>query len=173
MPCRVPWAISPTTSGITLTHSESDSEPECTVVLGGGRLNVDGSTDDRRIELEFLHCYYARCGQHCDTEDIEAIGYKIASRYDGKMADYLDWRQKMWLSSGYCPDSGFYLAAQSAWLCSLPDEYQKAAHHYVLDGRDGYVELIARGFKWREWMWVESRREDAPSTGSVVDEGEG
>ena len=46
-PCRVPWTISPSMSGVTLTHSESDVEPECTVVCGAGRLNVDGLVDTR------------------------------------------------------------------------------------------------------------------------------
>src|SRR3954453_15224816 len=112
-PCRVPWAISPTTSGLTLTHTETDVAPECTVVLGGGRLQADGRTDDRRIELAFDRCYFARIGPHCDTEGIEAIGYEMVGKYEGSMDDYLTWRASHWRATGLCPNSGFYVAVQS------------------------------------------------------------
>ena len=35
------------------------------------------------------------------------------------------------------------------------------------------VELIARGFAWREWKWRDGHREDAPMKGPVVGSGEG
>src|SRR5438477_12849739 len=77
-PCRVPWAISPSMSGVTLTHSESDVEPECIVLFGGGRLREDGRTDSRRIEITFNLCYYARLGPHSDREGVEEVlGYII------------------------------------------------------------------------------------------------
>jgi len=31
-PCSVPWSISPSGGGLTLTHTQDD-EPECSVVL--------------------------------------------------------------------------------------------------------------------------------------------
>lgn len=171
--CRVPWAISPSTSGVTLTHSESDVEPECTVVCGGGRLNKHCRVDSRRIEIEFSLCYFARLGLHGDSETIEAIGYKIDPTYVREIDDYLEWRTREWNATGHCPDSGFYVATKSAWLPSLAAFFQSDFRHYVVDGRDGYVELIARRFKWREWLWTDSHREDAPSKGPMVDSGEG
>ena len=53
------------------------------------------------------------------------------------------------------------------------DFFRPDFRHYVVDGRDGYVELIARQFRWREWLWTEGEREQAPARGSVVGEGEG
>lgn len=172
-PCRVPWAISPSTSAITLDHSESDVEPECVVVLGGGRLTDDCHTDSRRIDITFKMCYHARVGPHHDTETIEAIGYQIADSYSGDMNAYLDWRNKKWIETGNCPDSGFYVAQQSDWLPTLPNVFQQGFQHYVVDGRDGYVELIAKQFAWREWMWSNGHRDDAPSDGPVMGSGEG
>ena len=171
-PCRVPWSISPTTSGLTLTHVETDVLPECTIVLGGGRLQADDRTDDRRIELVFDGCYFARVGPHSDMEGIESIGYEIVPMTKDKGVDYLRWRQAHWRASGICPDSGFYVALSSLWSSSLPATYHDGFRHYVVDGRDGYVEVIARRFRWQEWKWLGGHRESA-TAGEVVGVGEG
>jgi hypothetical protein len=149
-PCLVPWAISPSGSGVTLTHSESDVEPECTVVFVAGRLGQDDRTDIRHVEIVFNQCYHARVGPHSDSEGVEALGYVIDPPRPSA-EDYLNWRVRHWRETGSCPDSGFYVAKRSAWLESLPNFFRPDFRHYVVDGRDGYVELIAREFKWREW----------------------
>lgn len=64
-------------SGVTLSHSESDTEPECEVVFGAGRLTPEGRTDIRRIAIRFSLCYFARTGFHSDDEGMEAIGYQV------------------------------------------------------------------------------------------------
>jgi hypothetical protein len=170
---RVPWSISPTESGLTLGHCETHVEPECSVVFGAGRLRDDDRTDLRRVELVFEGCYHARVGPHSDTENIEAIGYEIVQPFEFDPANYLWRRSRVWRESGFCPDSGFYVALESAWLAGLPDHFRLGSRHYVVDGRDGYVELIARRFRWREWLWLDGHRESAPSNGPVVGEGEG
>jgi hypothetical protein len=170
--CRVPWSISPSMSGLTLRHRETDVAPECSVVFGAGRLRDDDRTDSRRVELVFEGCYHARVGPHSDTEGIEAIGYEMVEPFKFD-ADYLLRRSRLWRESGSCPDPGFYVAVRSAWLARLPDDFRLGSRHYVVDGRDGYVELIARRFRWREWLWDEDDREVAPSSGPVVGEGEG
>ena len=172
-PCRVPWSISPTTSGVTLTHSETSVEPECTVVLGAGRLRDDDRTDDRRIEITFRLCYYVRTCPHSDMEDIEDTGYRILQDDGLSGGDYIAKRHAIWRASGYCPESGFYVATQSQWLESVPEFFQDGFHHYVVYGRDGHVELIARSFRWREWLWPDGHREGAPSKGPIIAEDEG
>jgi hypothetical protein len=173
IPCRVPWSVSPSMSGVTLFHSETDVEPECSVVFGGGRLQVNGRTDSRRIEITFKLCFYSRTGPHSDSEGVEAIGYSVAEGFAGDMRDYLEWRRNKWQKDGVCPTPGFYVARESEWLQSLPEFFQKDFRHYVVDGRDGYVELIAQSFKWREWLWAEGHREDAPKNGPIVGQGAG
>ena len=64
------------------------------------------------------------------------------------------------------------MATESEWLSSLSGGYQEKCHHYVVVGRDGYVELIAERFRWREWMWTTGHR-DARELGPVVEKGEG
>jgi len=159
-------------SGVTLSHRETDVRPECTVVFGAGRLGDDGLTDSRRIEIDFESCYFARTGPHPDWEDIEAIGYAVEPTFDAGQENYLDWRVRRWLETGSCPDSGFYVARESSWLRELPAPFRIDVRHYVVDGRDGYVELIARRFAWREWLWTDSTR-DAASQGPIVGEGAG
>jgi hypothetical protein len=160
-------------SALTLRHCETDVEPECSVVFGAGRLRDDDRTDSRRVELVFEGCYHARVGPHSDTESIEAIGYEIVDPLESDAANYLLRRSRLWRESGFCPDSGFYVALESAWLAGLPDRFRFGSRHYVVDGRDGYVELIARRFRWREWLWIEGDRESAPCNGPVVGEGQG
>ncbi len=172
-PCRVPWSISPTTSGVTLSHCETEAEPECTVVLGAGRLRDDGRTDNRRVEIAFESCYHARVGPHSDSEGVEALGYEIVPRVEDIPAEYLNWRARRWREIGHCPDPGFYVAMQSAWLDGLSNFFRRDFRHYVVDGRDGFVELIARRYRWREWHWHDGLRELAPSQGPVVGQGDG
>src|SRR4051794_3063736 len=124
-PCRVPWAISPSTSGVTLTHHETDIEPECIVVLGGGRLQKDDRTDDRRIEIAFRDCYYARTAPHPDTGGIEVLSYRVIQERPDPAAHYIAWRHDRWRATGVCPNPGFFVATQSNWLATLPREYRE------------------------------------------------
>jgi hypothetical protein len=149
-PCKVPWAISPSGSEVTLSHTETDIAPECKVTFGAGRLTDDNRTDCRHVEILFEACYFTRTGPKSDNEGIESVGYEVTPRFEGKMDDYLNWRTTEWRRTGNCPTSGFYVALRSVWLESIPEPYVRDAKHYVIEGRDGYVELIARSFKWRE-----------------------
>ncbi len=172
-PCRVPWDVSPSMSGVTLIHSESDTEPECSVIFGGMSMNQVGKVDSRRIEVIFKHGYYTRTGYHNDDDvAVEILNYKV-DFYEEKMNDYLSWRTKKWKESGLCPDPSFYVAKQSGWLSTLPSIFQEGFFHYIIDGRDGYVEIIAKGYKWREWLWNSHHRDEAPSKGPVVRSGKG
>lgn len=171
-PCKVPWQISSSSSGITLIHTETDTEPDCKVVLGGGRLKEDGHTDSRRIDITFKRCYFARVGHHDDTQSIEDIGYIVDAPVPDDLKDYSQWRCATWLALGHCPDSGFYVAQSSDWLSTLP-EFCQRFRHYVLDGHDGYVELIAERFAWQEWSWNHGERDDAPANGSMLGSGTG
>ncbi len=172
VPCRVPWAISPTASGVTLIHTETDIAPVCEVVFGAGRLSESNKTDLRRVAITFSHCYYTRTGYHDDSVGVDSLGYRIDYPEPlPKISDFLDWRNDRWRSEGICPTPGFFFAESSEWLASLPEQFQQDSQHYVIDGRDGYVEVIARGFEWREWIWKDGLRDDVPSTESIEDQG--
>jgi len=169
--CRVPWNISPTTDGLTLYHRRED-DPVCTVVFGGNRL-VDGKYAHCRVEIRFELCYHARLGKHDDSESVECLGYRLELDLDVDARAWSETRQRVWEATGDCPDTEFYVARQSAWLVSLPDFFRQRCRHYVIDGRDGYIELIAESFSWQAWDWKGCTREDAPLRGPVVARGQG
>ncbi len=156
--CRVPWSISPSGSGVTLIHEETDVSPKCRVVLAAGRLAPDGRTDWRRIELQFDLAYFARTTPHDDSQSPSDYGFHVADRYQGDMDLYLQWRKELWTDTGICPDSGFYVASQSDWLESVPDFYRQRCKHYLFDGRDGHVELLASQYRWTEWIVAENNK---------------
>ena len=54
--------VGPSTSAVTLKHMETDTEPECTIVLGGGRMSDKGQLDNRRIEIDFEVCHTREAG---------------------------------------------------------------------------------------------------------------
>jgi len=167
-PCSVPWSISPSGGGLTLTHTQDD-EPECSVVFNGWRAN---EKHDRRIELDFiLPHYYIRTGYHSDRENIEAIGYKIDDGYDGPPNEHHNWIMNHWETKGICLNSGFYYAIESDWLDSL--KLSDGFRHYVVDDRDGYVELIAQSFTWKEWIWMAGHRDDVVKTSEAINTGKG
>jgi hypothetical protein len=174
-PCRVPWSVSPTMDALTLHHM-NDDEPRCCIVFGGGRLGPDGLTDDRRIEIKFSFGYFARINVKSDNEDIEASGFDVPDQYDGPGQDYLDWRKRRWRETGICPDSGFYLATVSPWLDSVNEQFglsHLSLRHFLLAGRDNYIELLAKDFALREWLWLEGARDQFTNPDDVVGSGSG
>src|SRR5579859_5986102 len=148
-------------SAVTLRHMQTDVAPECTVVFGGRRLQDTENVDSRRIELTFSECRFTRVAPKDDNSGIDAVGFEVISPFSAIQDPWERDRQE-WQRSGYWPDSGLYVAVTSAWLSNLP-EYQSRYKHYVVSGRNGYVELIAQDYSWREWLWVDSDREEAPN----------
>ena len=143
-PCKAPWMISPSIGAVTLTHTETDVRPECSVVLGGVGRTEKGEPDSRRIEIEFGMCYHTRT-LPLDGGGVHRI-YPVEPRYEGDVNEYLDWLQREWMTTGLCSSPGFYVATESAWLAALGERYE-GTHHYVVVGRDGYVELIAERYR--------------------------
>lgn len=160
-------------SGLTLSYVEDD-EPACRVVFGGGRLiPAAGKVDDRRIEVSFSGAYHVRLGPLSDSEGISSVGYAVLDPYDGAIESYLDWLNQEWSSTGICPDPRFYVALQSDWADQTPSWTGQPHFHYVLAGRDGYVEVLAERYIWREWMWKLPRRDDNAEDSQIVAQGEG
>jgi len=76
-----------------------------------------------------------------------------------------------WETKGICLNSGFYYAIESDWLDSL--KLRDGFRHYVVDDRDGYVELIAQSFTWKEWIWMAGHRDDVVKTSEAINTGKG
>jgi hypothetical protein len=172
-PCKVPWSVSPTMSGLTLTYMEPDVAPECSIVFGAGRMGPHERTDSRRIELQFVMASHVRASPKRDDEDIEASGFHIVGRYDGPSQGYLKWITRNWRDTGICPDPGFYVATESDWLRSATMKYGHAPKHFILKGRECYMEILAESFSWREWLWPDGARDIYQHASDVVGSGHG
>jgi hypothetical protein len=155
-------------SGLTLIHSEDD-EPRCSVVVGGGRMTDTGRIDSRRIELTFHECESSKFLLLGDREELDSKGYVLRSAARNvEMSRYLKWFPAEWQSSGTCPESGLWVAVSSPELNLLQPRGRSV---YVIAGRNGYVQLVATGFSWREWIWEAGDREDIPASHPVAAQG--
>ncbi len=175
--CRVPWDVSPTSSGVTLIHTETSVAPECSVIFGGSRLHEDCFTRDVRVEITFQSAWHARLGPKSDNADIDSAGFQVLGGYDDpgdhRLDHYLDWRTASWREQGLCPDASFYVAVRSDWLEAHPSETTSRTRHYVISGRDGYVEILAERFSWREWLWLSGERDALTRDDEVFRRGDG
>lgn len=140
-------------------------------------MDDDGLVDDRRIEIKFSCGDFVRIIPKRDGEEAEDIGFDVLERYDGPWQQFLEWRNDVWRRTGLCPYSGFYVATQSTWLSEVQEQrrwpWAKELRHYVLVGRDNYIEVLARGFAWREWIWLGGEREQFTNPDDVVESGQG
>jgi len=168
VPCQVPWMISPSTSGLTLLHSEDD-EPHCSVVVGGGRITETGRIDSRRIEVTFHECESSKFMLLGDREDLDSKGYVLRSAArDVETSRYLQWFAAEWRSSGTCPESGLWVAVSTPEQALLQS---RGRNVYVMAGRNGYAHLVSSGFSWREWIWDTGSREDVLASCPVAARG--
>jgi hypothetical protein len=153
--CTLPWCIWPW--GLTLTHSDTDTNPECSVEFGGGFQ----PKQELWVKVDFHSAAFASAKPHRDDEALAQVtGYDIVPRRRQGNLDIWQVEEEEWLRTGRCPDPGFYFSTDSKWRDAeqqawaarqrgrlRPDE----AVHFLLDGRDGYVEVLAAGFTWRAW----------------------
>lgn len=167
VPCKVPWMVSPSMSGLTLIHCEND-EPECKIVFGGGRMTTSGM-DSRRIEVTFHGCESSRFGLLRDEEELASKGFYLKS--DARFveaSEYLAWFKSQWLTCGLCPESGLWIATRSHNDSGSHAEFKS---HYVISGRNGFAELFATSFSWNEWIWESGLRDDVQLSGALAAEG--
>jgi hypothetical protein len=156
--------ISPSNSDVTLTHTETDVAPECRVVFGAGRLQSDSKIDSRVVALTFAECSHARVSPKADNAGLGSEGFEFLEDAPKGIA-YRNWISEEWKRRGYCPSSGFWVVARSSWLSELR---ASDGYHYVICGRDGYVELIAKHYSWQEWEWCAGHRDDAVRTNPIA-----
>lgn len=154
--CTLPWRIWPW--GIRLSHSDSDMLPECSVEFGALVVRPTRPYEALWVKVDFELAAFASARPHRDDEDLfEVSGYSLLpSRRDDLGGD----RDAEWLRTGTCPDPRFYFSTDSRWLerdkrswaaRQRTDRGPDDAVHFLLDGRDGYVEILAAGFTWRAW----------------------
>lgn len=157
--------VSPS-GGLELRHVETDVGPECSVMFPAGRINADDKLDQRFVEVVFRGGAFARVHWHDDTSGVECLGY-------GSPEPVVDaWPMlDTWTIGDDCPDPQFYRVLNSDWIAGLPPHF---AHHrhYILDGRDGCIEIAAERYAWREWKWSAGEAVDTLLSGKPFATGE-
>jgi len=79
-----------------------------------------------------------------------------------------------WTIDDDCPDPQFYRVLNSDWIHGLSSHFVDH-RHYILDGRDGCIEVAAERYTWREWIWsagepLETSLADKPfATGEEIE----
>jgi hypothetical protein len=154
--CKLPWSIWPW--GLTLNHGDTDMLPECSVEFGVQVVRPSPPYEQLWVKVEFELAAFASAKPRRDDEILSDVtGYDIvpmrdSTSYEGDQAE--------WLRTGVCPDPGFYFSTDTLWLDKdrrswaarqRRDLRPEEAVHFLLDGRDGYIEILAAGFTWRAW----------------------
>ena len=138
--------VSPS-GGLELQHAETDVGPECRVTFPAGRINADGKLDQRFVEVNFNGGAFVRVHWHEDTTGVECLGYDLPIPVVDAWP-MLD----TWAVGDDCPNASFYRVLRSNWVPTLPSHFSQH-RHYILDGRDGCIEIAAERYTWREWAW--------------------
>lgn len=167
-PCRVPWRVWPW--GLDLSHSDTDVVPECSVEFGARVLHDGRDYGELWVVVEFELAGFASAKPHRDDEELADVsGYEIPVRRREYSESMRQAEEEAWLSTGICPEPHFYFSTDSTWLRSERESWayrQRGriepgdAIHFVLNGRDGYVEVIAAGYAWRAWRTGHPRLND-------------
>ncbi|PHM35795.1 hypothetical protein Xmau_04454 [Xenorhabdus mauleonii] len=120
---------------------------------GGVKLRIDVQDIDnfkndtyQDIEIHFLIVAELRCIT-MNFFDINSQNYSIEEKNIKKN------RIEFWERNGYYPDPGFYQVANSDILNSkrsLYDPHNRLdLKHYLINGNDSYVEIIASKYEYR------------------------
>jgi hypothetical protein len=135
--------------------------PECSVEFGTMMPRPTPPYEEFWVRLDFELAAFASTKPHRDDENLLNVsGYNIVPR--ARANDYAASQNDRaeWLRTGICPDPSFYFSVDSRWLETersswaarqRTDRQPENAVHFLLDGRDGYVEILASGFRWRAW----------------------
>jgi hypothetical protein len=155
--CTLPWSIG--SWGLHLNHSDTDLLPECSVEFGAMMVRPAPPYEELWVRVEFELGAFASAIPHRDDEDLlDVSGYDIVPRRAG-LSSY-EHQQAVWLQAGLCPDPNFYFSTDSKWLTAERGSWAarqrtncppEDAIHFLLDGRDGFIEVLASGFTWRAW----------------------
>jgi len=177
-PCPLPWSI--WQGGLTLTHSDTDVTPECSVEFGVEVVRATTHWESLWVRVDFERAGFVAAKPHRDDEQLtDVTGYDIVPRREPFSEQKWRREEAEWLRTGVCPDPSFYFSTDSSWLEQVRQPWAERqrmslrpitssvrmprvpgtgrsaddAVHFLLDGRDGYLEIIAAGFTWRAWPY--------------------
>lgn len=151
-PFQVPWMASPSTPFLELKCVEnSDAEVLLNAFFG---YHVEQGRD-QRIRLSFRQCLCARMlapepGFELLNEksfDWSKVWIDRSRTAEGCHRNRNDFDAK-WERTGICPSPGAYEVVGGSWS----GRYGGHMRHFLVEGHDAYVEVLAR-----EWTWESVR----------------
>lgn len=177
LPVQVPWMVA-FSSPFLRGHLTESGQPSAITFVGYFKLDhvrLPGTEAHFEMVKEPVKFEPARTDERCpyrlirinfsggrDIRTLPAFSDSQVieeSRYDwsGVPGDLLPGEDAManhrrtdqyWLDTGTSPDPGVYEVEGSTWLAELSDD-SDGLHHYMILGRDEYVEVLAEGWSWQ------------------------
>ncbi|MCB9372237.1 MAG: hypothetical protein H6518_05595 [Microthrixaceae bacterium] len=144
---------------MTSSHSDTDVVPERSVEFGAQIARPQPPYEQNWVRLDFELAGLARARPHSDDERLgDVTGYDIVpkQRFDGTEQAH-DEAKAEWLRTGSCPDRQVYWTSDSSWLTEERPSWAyrqrtgraaAEAIHSIVNGSDGFVEVMAVGFTW-------------------------
>lgn len=174
-PIKVPWQVSPSTPCLRLFASETSEEHtqvtfsahfalrekptkinqigfESAAIESNPYLSESKKTDSHSlVKVEFNRGLWSRLSPAFSDREVLNPAEFDDSLLSGSspQVDVQRWLadfQSSWIKTGYCPDPGIYLVEESDWCQRVSSKL----NHYLIEGHDSYVEVLAEGYSWRE-----------------------
>jgi hypothetical protein len=144
----LPWSVSTSVANLAVSWRE---DGQCVVRCDGFFGHHHAAPRYKRITVNFTDCISVT--SQVRRDDAEVIG---GDQYDwsgvrvprikteSELTAWLTVFAADWASTGNCPNPQFYRVERSTWAASFRHSYQ----HFIIEGTDSYVELLARDFTW-------------------------
>lgn len=134
-PINVPWAISPSISGVRLAAREDGD-----AVIDANVYSASAQLPAERVRITLVG------GQWIRTEPVIDDGSEMhLGRFDRSLIAEVPWSH-----SGTCGDPRVYRVTGSWWLREVGAE-RFGCCHFVIAGRELWLEVLARRLHW-EWL---------------------
>lgn len=160
LPLALPWAVSPT-SEVDLTATEAALRVEVGANYGplaSAQTEASGAKADwswRPTLIEFRAVVVFAWGRMPDAGEVPSPSERYGRDqipFEADETSYGPGRERFdtwWLEKAQAPDSGIYEVKGAEWL--WPVEFDKSRfRHFVIEGHDTYVEVVAETVFWRD-----------------------
>lgn len=175
---KIPWSIAPSTPCLRLIANENgevkiilvaffkaNEKYANTQIVGHDKILVREKPDInnqidyekslyQQIEITCTKSFWSKMspayseGQVIEESKFDWSGVEGRIRDGVDPAKWLKEFQEKWVTTGICPDPGFYEVINSGWLQET-DAIKYGLKHFLIVGEDSYIEIICDEWSWR------------------------
>jgi hypothetical protein len=166
VPIFAPWKISPSISAFAVTMEEDgDTTVTVNVYTLSKEITLDGECvdfsllrGDTRVVLTFELGLWVRTSlAYSDSKPLPPGLFNIDAQspivnlhgFSPLEDEYWVQHKRLWINTDLCPDPGVYTVENSSWL-EETGASRWSCKHYVLEGREMWMEIIGRNLTWVE-----------------------